>query len=284
MRILLQIIMILAIWACSQIPPYATTIKNKKADIGVAVADEKSYWENSTRAYPLMSVFKLHIAVAIMDKVNKNELALNQTIKITTKELDSNTWTPMLKKYPQTGFDIKLKTLLYYMLAESDNNACDILIDRAGGISSVEQYIHSIGLKNTTLKVTEAQMQEDDMLQYQNTATLQDLILLLKKINNNELFVPELHKELINIMQQTNTGENKIKKYLPQTVKVAHKTGSSSRLHSGKKIADNDVAILKKGDKSIYIVIMIADSLETDDDNAEIIAQIAKNISQKHLP
>ena len=76
--------------------------------------------------------------------------------------------------------------------------------------------MQSIGLKNTTIKVTEGQMQKDKMSQYQNTATLKDLILLLKKINNNELFVPILHKELIDIMFQTNTGEDKIKKYLPQ--------------------------------------------------------------------
>lgn len=230
MRVLFQVILFSFLLACSQISPYTTEIKHKKADIGVAIANETSYWENSSRTYPLMSVFKLHVAVAIMDKINKNELTLNQKINVSQNELDPKTWSPMLKKYPQTGFDIKLKELLYYMLAESDNNACDILINRAGGIATVEQYIHSLGLKNTILKVTEAQMQQDKMLQYENTATLQDLISLLKKINNNELFIPELHKELINIMQQTNTGENKIKKYLPQTIKTAHKTGSSSRL------------------------------------------------------
>lgn len=275
MRFLLQIIIVSTLLACTQTSPFVNEIKHKKADIGIAIADDMTYWENSSRIYPLMSVFKLHIAAAIMDKVNKGELNLEQNIKISAEELDINTWTPMLKKYPQTGFNIKLRDLLYYMLAESDNNACDILIEKAGGIAAVQEYVQRIGLKNTTIKVTEGQMQKDKMSQYQNTATLEDLILLLKKINNNELFVPILHKELIDIMFQTNTGEDKIKKYLPQTVCVAHKTGSSSRLKN-KKIADNDVAIIKDGNKIYYLAVLITDSYETDDTNAEIIAKISK--------
>ncbi len=275
MRFLLQIIIVSTLLACTQTSPFVNEIKHKKADIGIAIADDMTYWENSSRIYPLMSVFKLHIAAAIMDKVNKGELNLEQNIKISAEELDINTWTPMLKKYPQTGFNIKLRDLLYYMLAESDNNACDILIEKAGGIAAVQEYVQRIGLKNTTIKVTEGQMQKDKMSQYQNTATLEDLILLLKKINNNELFVPILHKELIDIMFQTNTGEDKIKKYLPQTVCVAHKTGSSSRLKN-KKIADNDIAIIKDGNKIYYLAVLITNSYETDDTNAEIIAKISK--------
>lgn len=275
MRFLYQFLIVFALSACTQNISFENAIKHKNADIGIVLADNFFYQENSSRTYPLMSVFKLHIATAIMDKVNRGELSLNQTIKISERELDADTWSPMLKKYPQTGFSIKLSELIYYMLAESDNNACDILIEKAGGIASVQEYVHHIGLKNTTIKVTEGQMQKDKILQYQNTATLQDVILLLKKINNNELFTQSLHKELIEIMHQTNTGENKIKKYLPQTAFVAHKTGSSSRLN-GKKIADNDIAIIKEDDKTYYLAVLITDSYETDDTNAEIIAKISK--------
>lgn len=276
MRFLCQLITIFALASCTLNISFENITKNQNADVGIAFSDDSFYQQNSSRAYPLMSVFKLHIATAIMDKVNRGELSLNQTIKISAQELDVNTWTPMLKKYPQTGFDIKLRELLYYMLAESDNNACDILIEKAGGIAAIQEYVHRIGLKNTTIRVTEAQMQKDKMTQYQNTATLQDLILLLKKINHNELFAPSLHKELIEIMHQTNTGENKIKKYLPQTTYIAHKTGTSSRFQGGKKIADNDIAIIKDNGKTYYLAVMITDSYETDDTNAEIIAQISQ--------
>lgn len=282
MRFLLHMTIVLTLWACPQISPFTHEMLHKKADIGIAHADDVSYWANSTRAYPLMSVFKLHIATAIMDKVNRDELALNQIIKISAGELDANTWSPMLKKYPQTGFNIKLRELLYYMLAESDNNACDILIERVGGISALQEYVRHIGLKNTTIKVTENNMQTNKMLQYQNTATLHDVILLLKKINNNELFAPKLHEELIEIMCQTNTGANKIKKYLPQMARVAHKTGSSSRLN-GKKIADNDVAIIKYDNKTYYLAVLVADSSETDDTNAETIAAISKAVYKTYV-
>lgn len=282
MRFLYRLLIIFVLASCTQTISFENITQNQNADVGIAFSDDSFYQENSSRAYPLMSVFKLHIATAIMDKVNRGKLSLNQTIKISAQELDINTWTPMLKKYPQTGFDIKLRELLYYMLAESDNNACDLLIEKAGGIAAIQEYVHRIGLKNTTIKVTETQMQKDKMTQYQNTATLQDLILLLKKINHNELFAPSLHKELIEIMHQTNTGENKIKKYLPQTTYIAHKTGTSSRFQDGKKIADNDIAIIKDNGKTYYLAVLITDSYETDDTNAEIIAQISKAAYQAY--
>ncbi len=98
MRFLLQIIIVSTLLACTQTSPFVNEIKHKKADIGIAIADDMTYWENSSRIYPLMSVFKLHIAAAIMDKVNKGELNLEQNIKISAEELDINTWTPIVKK------------------------------------------------------------------------------------------------------------------------------------------------------------------------------------------
>ena len=56
---------------------------------------------------------------------------------------------------------------------------------------------------------------------------------------------------------------------------MAHKTGSSSRLTDGKKIADNDVAIIKSGNNVWYLAVMAADSRLSDKENAEIIARIA---------
>lgn len=281
MRFLYRFLIMFLLSACAQAKPFDDIIKDKKADVGIAFADDTSYWENSSHSYPLMSVFKLHIAVAVLDKVNGGDWDLRQKITVSAQEIDSNTWSPLLKKYPATGFKIELRELLYYMVAESDNNACDVLIDRLGGLDVIQKYVKKIGLENTVIKVTEAQMQKNKSTQYQNTASLKDTILLLKKINNNELFAPRLHKELISIMQQTNTGANKIKKYLPQSIQVAHKTGSSSRINN-KKIADNDIAILKNGEKTYYLVVFVTDSLETDDANAEIIATIAKTFYALH--
>lgn len=286
MRCFFQILVTLSLLACAYTSPIiqkVTSIQSgKQATIGVAVADDVHYWENNKKQYPLLSVFKLHVAVAVLDKVNKGELSLKQKINVADNELDLKTYSPMLKKYPAIGFKISVKELLYYMLAESDNNACDILIARAGGIKNIQDYIRKIGLHKTNIRVTEAQMQQDSKLQYQNTTSLSDMITLLEMINNNKLFSCRLHQELLDIMSSTKTGKDKIKKYIPQTVTVAHKTGSSSRINN-KKIADNDVAIIKANGKTYYLAIFVTDSYETDVENAEIIATLSDEIYKMNV-
>ena len=45
-----------------------------------------------------------------------------------------NTYSPMLRLYGKRDFTIRLDSLLRYSVAESDNNACDIIMRLAGGI------------------------------------------------------------------------------------------------------------------------------------------------------
>ena len=139
----------------------------------------------------------------------------------------------------------------------------------------VAAYSRKIGLRQTEILVTETEMNRNVRLQYANKAPLSEIIRLLQLIDGGKLFAPELHKELLAIMEKTSTGTDKIKKYLPSFVSVAHKTGSSSRLTDGKKIADNDVAIIKSGNNVWYLAVMVADSRLSDKENAEIIARIA---------
>lgn len=257
--------------------------KEYKANIGIGYADNQITYQNNQKKYPLLSVFKLHVAVAVLNKINQENLTTDSHIKINKTDIKEKTYSPMREKYGIKDLELSIYELLYYMVAESDNNACDILINWVGGIDSVAKYIHSIGLSATEIKVTEDTMNREDITQYQNKAPLNEILKLLKMIDNKHLFAEELHKELLSIMQSTQTGTNKIKKYLPQDLRVAHKTGSSSRLQDGKKIADNDVAIIGQGDKRYYLVVMVSDSYESDETNAEIIAKISQQIYTKEL-
>ena len=252
--------------------------EGKKADIGVAVAAPGIHWQNADRKYPLLSVFKLHVAAAVLDKADKSHIPLEKAIQVAKTDMNRDLYSPMLQKYGPDRHDFSLRELLYYMVAESDNNACDILIKWLGGIKQVENYAHQIGLLQTEIVVDETGMNRDINLQYANRAPLEEIILLLRLIDEKKLFSAEIHRELAYIMGKTATGADKIKKYLPPEVSVKHKTGSSSRLKNGIKIADNDVAIIQSGAVKYYLAVMVSDSSESDKANAEIIAQISAAI------
>ena len=247
------------------------------ADVGVAYASSGKYRQNGSRQDPLLSVFfhKLHVAVAVLDRADRENIALDSRIQILSAEIKPDLYSPLREKYGVRDLSLPLRELLRYMVAESDNNACDILIRWLGGVKKVAAYSRKIGLRQTEILVTETEMNRNVRLQYANKAPLSEIIRLLQLIDGGKLFAPELHKELLAIMEKTSTGTDKIKKYLPSFVSVAHKTGSSSRLTDGKKIADNDVAIIKSGNNVWYLAVMVADSRLSDKENAEIIARIA---------
>ena len=245
------------------------------ADVGVAYASSEKYRQNGSRQYPLLSVFKLHVAVAVLDRADRENIALDSRIQIPSAEIKPDLYSPLREKYGVRDLSLPLRELLRYMVAESDNNACDILIRWLGGVKKVAAYSRKIGLRQTEILVTETEMNRNVRLQYANKAPLSEIIRLLQLIDGGKLFAPELHKELLAIMEKTSTGTDKIKKYLPSFVSVAHKTGLSSRLTDGKKIADNDVAIIKSGNNVCYLAVMVADSRLSDKENAEIIARIA---------
>ena len=82
---------------------------------------------------------------------------------------------------------------------------------------------------------------------------------------------------ICDIMHTTVTGPDKIPAGTPNGIKVAHKTGSSDRTE-GIKIADNDAGVIFLPDAKCYVVVFIMDSSESDQTNAETIAEITHEI------
>ena len=62
-----------------------------------------------------------------------------------------NTYSPLRKKFPDQDFTITLRELMQYSISQSDNNACDILIEYAGGIKHINDYIHRLSIDSFNL-------------------------------------------------------------------------------------------------------------------------------------
>ena len=59
--------------------------------------------------------------------------SLTQPVHIPAEELLPDTYSPMRDAHKGQSVTLPLREVLRYMIAESDNNACDILIARFGG-------------------------------------------------------------------------------------------------------------------------------------------------------
>ncbi len=252
-------------------------LKNKDAQIGIAVIKNNKIWIAGDKKQPLLSVFKYCVALKVLKKLEDEKISLDETITVRKDMIETELYSPMLKKYTTFPFRISIKELLEYSVSQSDNNACDILISYSGGTNELNNFIHNIGFNNIEIFFNEREMNLDIKKQYLNKAYPADIARLMKFIRESDFLSQDSKKFLDVIMFKTTTGEDKLKSGLPKNFIVAHKTGSSSRTSDGIKIADNDAGyVISPDGTSYYIAVMISNSKMSDKDNAGIISEISR--------
>lgn len=251
----------------------------KRATVGVGVAtDEYEILTlNGRTRFPLMSVFKFHIALAVLDRLDKSGASLDSLVFIEKSRLLHDTYSPIIKEFPDQDLTISIGGLIRYCVSLSDNNACDFLIEFVGGISAVEDYIRGLGVTDFNLSFPERAMHDDIRKQYGNWSTPNSVIDLMQIFLTKPLFANQYKDFLVQAMTDSSTGKNKLKALLPPDVVVGHKTGSSNRTDRGVQIVETDVAFIYLPDgRRYYISVFVKDSRESDDVNVEMIARISK--------
>lgn len=257
--------------------------KGKSATVGVAIwsgdtQDKLSI--NAGKHLPMQSVYKFHLALAVLHQVDQGKLRLDQVVSIDKAYMDtySHLWSPLRKKYPE-GVEIKLAEVIKYTVAWSDNVGCDLLFELVGGTQVVNDYIHSLGVKNIAIVYPEIVMQNDWEIQYKNwtTATAANQLLQLFLENKGNLWSIENHQMLLDVLKGTKTGKKRIRGLIPEETVVAHKTGYSGKNEAGLSGAVNNIGIVFLPDGNyFYISVFVSNSMESDETNEEIIATITR--------
>ncbi len=256
-------------------------IKTKPAEIGVAFHDLTSGQEftlGNRRHYPMQSVYKFHLALVVMHKIDIGELALEQIVHVTKEELLPNTWSPIRDKFPE-GTDLTLGEIIQFTVANSDNNGCDILFRMVGGTDDVEKSIKKLGIKKISIKATEDEMHKDWHAQFANWTTPEAMMQLLISFRQKEILSTSSFEFLWNTMVATTTGPMRLKGKLPEGTVVAHKTGTSGQSNKGVMPAMNDVGIVQLPDGREYvIVVFVSNTKLTYEEGEAIIAEVSKII------
>lgn len=264
----------------------AGIIAQAKGHVGIAIMDLEnldSLTFNNNYRYPMQSVYKFPLALAVLSKIDKGILSFNQIIHLTKDELHPNTWSPLRKKYPEGNIDITLRELLKYTVAESDNNGCDILFRIMGGPAKVNQYISNLGIKGMSIAATEEEMHQEWSVQYKNYSTPFAMVNLLYKFSRDSILSAPSKKFLWNIMTQNIFGSKRISGQLPAGTIVAQKTGTSD-VNNGIAAATNDAGVVTlPNGRQFAIVAFIADSPDNEITRDKIIADIAKAVWNAYL-
>lgn len=258
-------------------------VSDKNAVVGVSIIGndgKDTLYLHGDRHFPMQSVFKFHIALAVLSEIDKGKLKLDQKIEITKNELlPEDFWSPLRDENPNGG-NFTIKELIQYSVSHSDNTACDILIRLIGTPKTVEEYIKKSGIQNIQITFNEEEMQArwENMFQNWTTPKAASETLKLFYENKSNLLSEASYDFFWKTNKETTTGKNRIKGQLPKETIVAHKTGwSGTHKKTGITAAVNNIGIVFLPDGKYFIIsVFVSESRESFDTNEKIIADIAK--------
>lgn len=232
---------------------------------------------NGDQQFPMQSVYKFPIAMAVLAQVDQGNLELEQQIRIEASDVVQE--SQVLEEDSQ-GREFRLAELLQYMVSRSDSTACDALLRLIGGPQQVTEYLSSLGINDIVVANTENEIQfgQDPTLQYRNYATPDAAVNLLRAFHAGQGLSDSSQATLRQWMTETSTGPNRIKGLLPEGTVVAHKTGTSATV-DGVTAATNDVGLVTlPNGQHLAIAVFVSDSRANATIREEVIAKVAKAV------
>ena len=254
-------------------------VGGKDLKLGFALYDfstGKSISINGNDKYPMQSVFKFPIGVALLDCVSRGEFSLSDSVTLTKADLLPDLWSPIRERWPE-GVRLPLVSVMTYMVAHSDNIATDFLIHKIGGVARIQDIVNRLGAKKINIRNTEAEIQGSWSVQFDNWTTPNAMVDFLRLMNDGKLLDKANTAVLWEIMASASSGS--VNRLVPKTVTFARKTGYSGANSQGIIAAQNDVGIIELEDgRRVAYAIFLTDSTLGTDAGYDILAQIGKAI------
>jgi beta-lactamase class A len=258
-------------------------VSDKKAVVGVSIIGNNgkdTISLHGNRRFPMQSVFKFHIALAVLSEVDKGKLSLRQLIEIRKDDLlPKDFWSPLRDEHPDGG-SFTIEKLIQYSVSQSDNTACDVLIKLIGTPTTVEEYFKKNHIQDIQIVFNEKDMQAkwENMFENWTTPNTASKTLQIFYENKNNILSKSSYDFFWKTNKETTTGKNRIKGQLPEGTIVAHKTGwSGTHKETGITAAVNNIGIVFLPNGEYFVIsVFVSESKESFDANEKIIADIAK--------
>lgn len=227
--------------------------------------------------YPMQSVYKFPIAMAVLQAVDQGKLKLDAPIRVEKSDLiGGRQHSPIRDMHPDGGFTLSVRDLIRYTIAESDGSASDVLLRILGGTPKVQAMLARLGIQGVQVIDTEKSIGGDNQVQYRNWAQPRDMVRLLVAFQQGKGLSPASRALLMKDMTDTGTGLKRLKGNLPPGTVVAHKTGTSNTVN-GITAATNDVGLITLPDgRHLAIAVFVSDSPLSQDTRERTIAACAK--------
>lgn len=250
-------------------------------DVAIALYDlnneSNTITINISETFHAASTMKVPVMIELYKQQNEGLLNLNDSIVLVNEFksiVDGSPYSMDIGDdsddiiYSKIGTKQTLYDLMVPMITLSSNLVTNVLIEIVDA-KKVTQTMRSLGADNIeVLRGVEDQKAYD--LGLSNSTTANDLLAIMKAIATGEAGTKEDCDAMIAILKDQKWNDI-IPKYLPETVEVAHKTGSITGVH-------HDAAIVYLPDGRQYVLVLLSKNLSDFDAGTDQLAQISKSI------
>ncbi|MFA6540675.1 MAG: serine hydrolase [Bacteroidota bacterium] len=257
-----------------------TVLSQFKGDFGIAfksLSDSTEYYFHERVVFHAASTMKTPVMLEVFNQAEQKKLSLDDSLLVENKFrsiVDGSDFSLEItddsgdRLYGKIGRKESIRTLVFEMITVSSNFATNLLIEKVGAenvMHTLERY-HISGI-SVLRGVEDTKAFEAGK---NNTATPLGLLQLFDLIASDNSISVLAKQEMISILLQQKFN-SMIPALLPQTVKVAHKTGSITNVQH-----DSGIVFLPDGRK--YVLVVLSKNLKSNAEGQKAIAEISKLI------
>lgn len=276
--------------------------REAKGRLGVALLDlkDRALWSHrGGEPFPLQSVFKLPLAVAVLQAVEAGKLGLDRPVVVTRNDL-SLYHSPLRERFEGERQEVRLRELIRLAVAESDNTAADLLMRLIGGPQALTAMLRQGGVMGVSVDRYERVFQpeilglpgygwdevidtkafagrvaaipaaerrrrlEATLTDRRDAASPEASVAFLEAFAAGSWLREQPHNRLIeSIAASAKTGQTRIRAGLPKGSRFAQKTGLGPGA-AGLNHATNDIGVVTLPDGRVFaIAVYLAGSTAT---------------------
>jgi len=233
-------------------------LKEAQGTYGIVIRNlntKEEYYLNEHRDFDTASLYKLWVMATAFTQIQSGQLKensiLSQNIQVLNNKFNIGSESTELTEGTIT---VSVKEALNKMITISDNYAALLLSEKVR-LSNVSDFLKKNGL-------IESRLGEPPK------TTPYDIALFLEKLYKNELANEDNTQKMIELLSR-QTLNNKLPKYLPSNLSIAHKTGEL-----GYFTHDAGIVFTNKDE---YLIVVLSES-DNPSGAEERIAEISKAV------
>lgn len=213
---------------------------------------------NETSTFSAASTIKIPILVAFFQAVDDGSLRLDETLTLKSNQIVPEAG---FMQYDAPGTQYTALEVATAAIVSSDNTATNMLIDRLGGVETLNQKFRSWGLTQTTLNNPLPDLVGT------NTTSPSDLAKLISSIERGGMISIASRDRILEIMKETE-NDSLLPQGLGEGATIAHKTGTINSI-----LADAGLVDLPNGKR--YVAVVMVERQDGDDRAGDMIRQIS---------